>query len=179
MLSMPETRSLAARLIFDTTVLSNFAVVSQVALLENLYAGRACTALAVADEIRRGLDAGYTYLRAAEATFAGLSPSGWLPVLALTSPREHALYIELGISLASGEASCLSLAIVQGFILASDDLAARREAAERGVLLTGTVGILVRAVRQQHMALAEANQILAQMITLRYRAPVQRLDDLI
>ncbi len=176
---MPEAHITGPRLIFDTTVLSNFAVVGQVALLEKLYVGRACTALSVADEIGRGLSAGYAYLRTAEAAFAGLGQSGWLPILSLTSAREQALYMELSLSLASGEAACISLASIQGLILASDDLAARREASRRGVRLTGTVGILLRAVREQHLELADANQILAQMIALRYRAPVQRLDDLV
>ena len=176
---MPELRDTRLRLIFDTTVLSNFAAVEQVSLLEQLYSGRACTALPVADEIRRGLDAGYAYLATVEAAFTGLSQSGWLPVLPLISAREQALYVELSQSLAAGEASCLSLAIVQELTLASDDLAARREATQRGVHLTGTVGILVRAVRQQQMTLAQANQMLARMIVLHYRAPVQRLDDLI
>ena len=58
--SMPETPSVEPRLIFDTTVLSNFAVVKEVTLLKKLYAGRACTTLAVADEIRHGVNAGYT-----------------------------------------------------------------------------------------------------------------------
>lgn len=176
---MPEARVPGSRLIFDTTVLSNFAAVGQVALLEELYIDQACTTLSVADEIRRGLDAGYAYLRTVETAFAGLNQSGWLPILSLTSAREQALYIELGQFLAPGEAACLALAIAQGLVLASDDLAARREASRRGVRLTGTVGILVRAVREQHLGLADANQVLAQMIALRYRAPVQRLDDLV
>ncbi len=74
--NMPETPGMRPRLIFDTTVLSNFAAVGQVALLEKLYTGHACTALPVADEIRRGLAAGYTYLSQVEAVFAGLSESG-------------------------------------------------------------------------------------------------------
>ena len=176
---VPEIHSTRPRLIFDTTVLSNFAAVGQVALLEKLYSGQAFTALPVADEIRRGLDAGYAYLSAVEAAFAGLSQSGWLPVLPMISAREQSLYVELSQSLAPGEASCLSLAIVQELTLASDDLAARREATQRGVSLTGTVGILVRAVRQQQMTLAAGNEMLARMIALRYRAPVQLLDDLI
>jgi predicted nucleic acid-binding protein len=47
------------------------------------------------------------------------------------------------------------------------------------VPLTGTVGILIALVRRQRLLLDEANQILAVMIQRRYRAPVDRLDDLI
>ncbi len=100
-------------------------------------------------------------------------------MLAPTSPQEQALFIELSLSLAAGEASCLALAIVRSLVLVSDDRAARQQASERGVRLTGTLGILVRAVREHHISLLEANDTLAQMIALRYRAPLQRLDDLI
>ena len=54
---MPE-----AACIFDTTVLSNLALIGQVALLGKLYRGRAFTTLMVADEIRRGIEAGYQHL---------------------------------------------------------------------------------------------------------------------
>jgi predicted nucleic acid-binding protein len=175
----PEPPPTDLRLILDTTVLSNFALVGQIALLQRLYTGQAGTTLAVADEIRRGLSSGYEYLRAAEEALLPLSSTGWLSVLTPVSPEEQRLFVELGASLAPGEASCLALAIARGLTLASDDRAARQRAAERGVRLTGTLGILVRAVREGHIALAEANDALARMIALRYRSPVLRLDELI
>lgn len=175
----PEPPPTDLRLILDTTVLSNFALAGQIPLLKRLYASQACTALAVADEIRRGLSAGYEYLRSAEEALSPLSSTGWLPVLTLSSPQEQRLFVELSALLASGEASCLALALSRNLILASDDRAARRQAAERGVRLTGTVGILVRAVRESYIPLSEANDVLAHMIALRYRSPVQRLDELI
>ncbi len=73
---MPESSLTGLRLVFDTTVLSNFAVVGQIALLKRLYTGQTCTTLAVADEIRRGLTAGYEHLRTVEEAFSGLSPTG-------------------------------------------------------------------------------------------------------
>jgi predicted nucleic acid-binding protein len=45
--------------------------------------------------------------------------------------------------------------------------------------LTGTLGILIRLVREGYLALPDANTILARMISLRYRSPVERLDELI
>ena len=45
--------------------------------------------------------------------------------------------------------------------------------------LTGTIGILIRLVREGHVPLAAANRILAQMIVLDYRSPVGHLDTLI
>ena len=51
---MPEALSGRPHLVLDTTVLSNFAMIGQVSLLEQLYRQHACTALMVAEEIQRG-----------------------------------------------------------------------------------------------------------------------------
>lgn len=104
---------------------------------------------------------------------------GWLPVLALESDAEKQLYAELFPLLDPGEAACLTAAIAREFVLASDDWAARQVATGRKVRLTGTIGILVRAVRDGHISLGAANGILARMIALRYRSPVETLDDLV
>ena len=175
----PEAPEARSSIIFDNTVLSNFAAVDRVSLLEQLYRGRAYTTLMVVDEIQSGLHAGYQHLQSAEEVLNPPHPAGWLYVLPLESAEEQALYIEMAVSLGAGEASCLALAIARGFVLATDDLAARRTANQRNVRLTGTVGILIRLVREGHLSLTEANNILAQMIALRYRAPVERLDDLV
>ncbi len=45
MLAMPESLSGRPNLVLDTTVLSNFAMIGQVSLLEHLYRQHACTAL--------------------------------------------------------------------------------------------------------------------------------------
>jgi predicted nucleic acid-binding protein len=179
MLAMPESLSGRPNLVLDTTVLSNFAMIGQVSLLEHLYRQHACTALMVADEIQRGLASGYAQLQTVLDILSPLQPAGWLPVLSLESAVEQALYMELIVSLDPGEAGCLALAIARKLTLASDDLAARRQAAQRGVPLTGTIGILIRLVREGYVPLATANRILAQMIALDYRSPVASLDTLI
>jgi len=165
--------------VFDTTVLSNFALIGQVTLLEKLYRGRAFTTLMVVDEIRRGIEAGYQHLQIIQEQLTTVSPTGWLQVLPLDRTNEQQLYAELGRWLDPGEASCLALAISRGFILATDDLAARRHAGKRKVLLTGTLGILLRLVREKHLSLDAANHFLAEMIQQRYRSPVHRLDNLV
>lgn len=176
---MPETPEVPLSLVFDNTVLSNFAAGDRISLLEQLYRGRAYTTLMVVDEIQNGLHAGYQHLQSVEEVLNPPHPTGWLHVLPLESAAEQASYIELTTSLGAGEASCLAVAIAHGLVLATDDLAARRAATQRNVRLTGTIGILIRLVREGHLPLAEANNILAQMIALRYRAPVDRLDDLV
>jgi predicted nucleic acid-binding protein len=179
MLAMPEFLSGRPNLVLDTTVLSNFAMIGQVFLLEHLYRQHACTALMVAEEIQRGLASGYAQLQIVLDILSPLQPAGWLPVLSLEFATEQALYMELTASLGPGEAGCLALAIARKLTLASDDLAARRQAAQRGVPLTGTIGILIRLVREGHVPLVVANRILFQMIALDYRSPVEKLDTLI
>lgn len=171
---MPDTAY-----VFDTTVLSNFALVGQAVLLEKLYRGRAFTTLMVVDEIRRGIEAGYVHLRDSLEQLVAISPRGWLQLLPLDRADEQRLYTELSGQLGPGEASCLALAIARGFNLVTDDLAARHLAAKRNVLLTGTLGILLRLVREEHLSLDVANHFLAEMIQQRYYSPVHRLDDLV
>jgi len=165
--------------IFDTTVLSNLATVGRLDLLEKRYRNAALTTVEVSDELRRGLQAGYGYLENVLQQIQNISPGGWLRIVAPESTAEHQLRGEFDLLLDPGEASCLTLAIARGLILVTDDLAARQLAHERGVPLTGTVGILLALVRDGVLSLTEANATLAEMIDRRYRSPVDRLDDLV
>jgi predicted nucleic acid-binding protein len=165
--------------VFDTTVLSNLAAVGRLDLLEKRYRERALTTVEVSDELRRGFQAGYEYLENVLQQIQSISPGGWLRIVAPESATEHQLRSEFDLILDPGEASCLALAISRGLIFVTDDLAARKLARERDVLLTGSVGILLTLVHDGSLSLAEANAILAEMIERRYRSPVDRLDELI
>lgn len=165
--------------IFDTTVLSNLAAVGRLDLLEKRYRKTALTTVEVSDELRKGLQAGYGYLEHVLRQIRSISPGGWLRIIAPESEAEHQLRGEFDLLLDPGEASCLALATSRGLILVTDDLAARRLAQEKDVLLTGTIGILLALVREGSLSLTEANAILAGMIERRYRSPVDRLDELV
>lgn len=165
--------------VLDTTVLSNFAFIDHVALLERLYGSQACTVLAVVEEIQRGLTAGYRDLQRVVDAFARPIGTGWLSVVALDAPEQQACYLALLETLDSGEAACLALGAQYGWVVASDDLAARRAADRLGVRLSGTIGILVRLVREGFLTLSEGNQLLGQLLAAGYRSPVTALDDLL
>jgi predicted nucleic acid-binding protein len=165
--------------IFDTTVLSNLAAIGRLDLLEKRYRETGLTTVEVSDELRRGLQAGYGYLEDVLRQIQTITPGGWLRVAVPKSAAEHRLRGEFDLLLDPGEASCLALAISRGLILVTDDLAARRLAQERDVLLTGTVGILVVLVRDGILSLDEGNAMLAEMIERRYRSPVDSLDEFI
>jgi predicted nucleic acid-binding protein len=165
--------------IFNTTVLSNFASVNRPDLLEILYRDIAFTTLEISDELYRGIKAGYSYLNNALQQIITVNPKGWLSVLTPESSAEYHLRYEFDQTLDPGEASCLALAVSRKLIFITDDLAARRLAQQKNVSLTGTVGILIRLVRNKTLALDDANAILKVMIQKHYRSPVNRLDELI
>jgi predicted nucleic acid-binding protein len=94
--------------IFDTTTLSNFAAAGRLDLLESRFRDRACVTSEVADELRRGANAGYNYLNAALHAIDNVNPTGWLRVLSALSPEEQRLRAEFDLLLDPGEASCLA-----------------------------------------------------------------------
>jgi len=63
----------------------------------------------------------------------------------------------------------------RGFRFASDDQAARREAGRLGVGLTGTIGILAKAVRLRICDIKTADRYLAKMIAHGFYAPDDEL----
>jgi predicted nucleic acid-binding protein len=68
----------------------------------------------------------------------------------------------------------------RGWHLLTDDRAARMVARRLGVTCSGTLALLIRAVRQGILTLDEGNDLLAEMIArARYRSPVSNLRDLL
>jgi predicted nucleic acid-binding protein len=96
----------------------------------------------------------------------------------LNSKKEKSLYETLSVSLGLGEASSIAVAKSREFIFACDDRAARRESGLLDVKLTGTVGILKKAVRQRKINLSEGNLILARMIETGFYSPVKSLEEI-
>jgi predicted nucleic acid-binding protein len=153
--------------LLDTTVLSYFAVVGRADLPLRLYPHAGTTPAALV-EYREGVAGGQ------------LPAEAWdvLPVLELT-PEESEFAASLPIGIGAGERTCLAVAKYRDGLLATDDLAARSLALRHGVAVTGTVGILLRCVREGMLAVAEANTLLARMIAAGYRSPVTTLDALL
>ena len=162
--SMPDV-------IFDTMVISNFAKAGQLALLRKIYPANAyCSGFVVA-EVLRGWRQGHPDLEPLVQSLA----DGWPPQIDLTTPAERQLYMRISVSLGDGESSCLALAAERGYVFACDDRLARSEAVRLGIPLTGTVGILIKAVRIGLIDLKKANAVLKRMIAAGFYAPVQRI----
>jgi predicted nucleic acid-binding protein len=107
---------------------------------------------------------------------------GWLRRHVLSTDAEleaHAALHQQRPRLGAGEAASLATCIANGWALASDDQDARRVATTRTVPVTGTIGILLRAIRREVLGVAPAEELLQLMIEAGYRSPVTHLADLL
>ena len=79
-----------------------------------------------------------------------------------------------------GKAYALSAASVEDGTLATDDLAAREIADERGIPVTGSIGLLIRLVRRDAFTVDEADAVLERWIEgSRYFSPVESVRELL
>lgn len=167
---MPST----PEIVFDCCVLSNFAQAGSLDLLKRLYAGVACVTPSVASENLRGIQGGHDGLTAVRDALR----KGWIVEIALKTRAEVGLFEALSVSLGQGEASSIALAKARSLVFACDDKAARREATILSVRLTGTLGILLRAVRDKLLSRREADALLGGMIKGGFYSPVRSLEEL-
>ena len=165
-------------IISNTTVLSNFAAINQLGLLRKLYP-RLYIPTAVYDEIRRGLDEGYTFYRALLDQVFPFHDDGWLHLTHVDGESELRLLGKLPRKIHAGEADCLAIARKRRWLLLTDDRAARRIAKTWHIALSGMLGSLVLMVEQNLCPLAQANHYLLQMIEQGYRSFVTDLSVLL
>ncbi len=157
--------------IFDTMVISNFAKTGQLDLLRTLYSDNACCSGFVVAEVLRVFRQGHADLE----NLVKLLEEGWPRQEDLLTPTERRLYASISISLGDGESSCLALAAQRGFVFACDDRLARSEAVRLSIPLTGTIGILIKAVRISIIDIKKANTILKRMIQAGFYSPVAKI----
>ena len=155
-------------ILLDNTVLSNFALVGESGLLQEIFGSSAKTTEEVMSEFREGEAIG----RVPHTSWP------WLAVLSLTS-AERELYQKLLVRLNSGEASCLAVAYYRQGWVVTDDKIARKIAAQLQLSISGTIGVLVQLVRQNQLSHNHADHILDKMIEMGYRAPVQSINEII
>jgi predicted nucleic acid-binding protein len=158
-------------IIFDTMVISNFAKAGQLDLLQAMYPDNACCTGFVVAEVLRGFRQGHSDL----GELVRRLSDGWPRQEELTTPVERRLYASISVSLGDGESSCLALAAERRYVFACDDRLARSEAVRLEIKLTGTVGILIKAVRSGVVDLKKASAILKRMINDGGYSPVVRI----
>lgn len=161
-------------IVFDTCVISNFALAGALGIPESLYRNKAYIIDIVSVEIMRGIQSGHARLEAIPKAVR----AGWLKETGLRSGQEKELFETLSISRGLGEASSLAVAKIRNLIFASDDRMARAEAARLGVPLTGTLGILARGVRAGVCDLRTADGYLGKMMEIGFFSPVRSLREI-
>ncbi len=155
-------------LVLDTTVLSNFSHARRPDVVRHVSRGHALTTPTVMAELRAGVE----HYGVPECDWS------WLTVVALTSEEQQKAN-EWALALDPGESEALAVALHRGGTFCSDDLAARRMATHLGVPVCGTIGVLIRAVREGVLDLPIADGILRLMRTRGYRAPIDSLQDVL
>ena len=161
-------------LIANTTVISNFAAVGHLDLLRQLL-GEVYLATEVYAEIQDGLAEGNDFYAGIETHVHPLTPQGWLRLTSLEGDAELLVFGQLTESLHRGEAASLAIATQRGWAFFTDDARARKIGRDLKVTISGTLGLLVQAVKRQLLSLDEANALLAQMMRAGYYAPTTDL----
>lgn len=171
----------SSQIIFDNTVLSNFALVQSFEVLRRLYLRRAFICKAVLQEIQAGIETGWKYPQLRSRTRLQVVnqaiEEGWLRFPDEdVNPGDEVLELRLALEynqqFGAGEAEAMAIARTRNWLFASDDGSARRFATERGTRVTGTLGILVKAVESEILSLSVADAIHARMIDEGYRSPL-------
>lgn len=162
-------------IIFDCCVVSNFALSGSLFAIKAMYGNAAFITNFVSVEIMRGIQRGHANLKLIQEALK----SGWLKEKELRANEEKALFESLSVSLGLGEASCIAVAKKRGLVFACDDRAARREASLLGIKLTGTLGILKKAIKRKIINLKKADPILKSMIEHGFHSPVSSLKEIL
>lgn len=154
--------------VLNTTVLSNFAQVDHVELLLDL--PRLVTVTAVRRELEDGAET-HLYIERALAVL-----DDGIPVISPSSSAEQ-LEEELLEKLDPGKAQALAVAEAADGTVVTDDGDARATPNQRGVGLTGSIGLLVRFVEGDYITAATADEYLRRWIDdAGFRSPARDFD---
>jgi len=166
------------RTLTNTTVLSNFAAVGRLDLLRDIF-GRLYVTNEVYEEVLDGLEEGYGFYAGIDAQVYPFHESGWMVLVAMAEDEEVQIFRSLPRQLHHGEASCLAIAEYCGWAFLSDDKFAREIARVQGIAVSGTLGVLVRAVKSGLLSAAQGDDLLQQMIRRGYYSPYNSLSPLL
>jgi len=166
------------KVVSNTTVLSNFAAIGRLEMLQSLY-GEIFIPTEVHQEIQHGLEEGYGFYTAVERVIHPGTADGWIRLTSLQNESELALLAALPSRLHAGEAAGLVLAEHRGWLFLTDDKAARSIARQRQVPLSGTLGSLVLGVERQLWTVGEANRALTAILQSGFFSPVADVGDLV
>lgn len=159
----------------NNTVLSNFAAIGALDILHRLF-GTLYLAEEVRLEVWAGLEAGYEFQRDTLAAMSG--EQAWLQVVSMTA-AERPDFDRLVGRLHYGECASIAIGKSRNWVFLTDDGLARRRARSEGVQVSGSVGALRLAAERGLLSPEEADRLLAEMIALGYRSPVETISELL
>lgn len=162
-------------IVFDNCVLSNFALSGSLEIIRTLYAKVAYITDFVSAEYMQGITQGHDALIGIRQALI----EGWLKEITLKGKVERRLFESLSVSLGLGEASSMAAAKARSYVFACDDRAARKEADLLGIRLTGTVGILAKAVISKVVNGKKADEILKIMVQNGFYSPVMSVKEVL
>jgi predicted nucleic acid-binding protein len=163
------------KIIFDNCVLSNFALSNSLDIVKKLYANESYVTNYVVAENMKGILKGHLNL----SKLKDALEEGWLKEITLKSKKEKVLFETLSVSLGMGESSSIAVAKVRSFAFACDDRVERREAEFLDIRLTGTIGILIKAVRKRIITRKIADESLNQMIKNGFYSTIKTINEMI
>lgn len=162
----------------NTTVISNLAAVGRLDLLKKLH-GRVYIPIEVYEEILNGLEEGYGFYTGIGDQILPLAEGGWIELVSMVKGDELRIFQSLPRGLHHGEAACLAIARHRRWAFLTDDKMARKAAHGLGLVVSGTLGVLVQAVKRGILSPEEGNALLADMIGRGYRSPLSNLQPLL
>ena len=158
----------------NSTVLSNFATVRRLDLLRDPR-NSLFIPVEIYHEIQAAQEVGYACYFDFERFLHPFSADGWLQLVTMNE-EELLLFTSLPAKLHPGEASCLCIARNRKWGFLTDERAARLQAHDWNIPISGTLGVLTLAVESGSLTLADGNALLQAMIThANYRSPVYDL----
>lgn len=166
------------RLYLDTTVLAALAVADVVDVVPSVVAN-ARTSYAARSELEAGVAAGHDRLDRALAVLRDPLEGDDGPGIAVAGSLVRQRKPELLDRLSTAEASVLYQAWAADAVLATDDRDVRAVADSYGVPVTGSLGIVARAVERDLLAAATADEALATWRAEGYSVPVNRIEHLL
>lgn len=167
---MSDDESVPAPAVLDATVLSNFASTDALWVLPAVLP-RPQTVPAVQTELEHGIAEGYTFLKRADAAL-----DEEIPVVDLPTPVPE----EIATALDPGEAEAIHVAQSGGGTLVSDNRDARTLAETEELPVTGSLGVLVRGIKQDELDVETADSWLKHwQQEHEYYSPVESVSELL
>lgn len=160
--------------VFDTTVLSNFAASDSVAFLVSTFSSP-MSVVAVKEELDRGIRQGRPYL---EEAIRCLTWTDQTKTIRVHTVRDRSVREMQDVDY--GERHALAYARDRGWAVATDDMEARSVAETFDVPCTGSLGILVRGIERNEISVEEAESWHTAWIEKNgYYSPVDSVSELI